>query len=196
MKFKKVGYIKNSISDLKSEDKNLYFIFLRYLIILLLGLGNIYVFYAIFTPLTLYPVYYILKLFFTVGINGTSIYIGSSGFFNSSHVIELIPACIAGSAYYLLFILNMATYINFKKRLYSLIYSFILLLILNILRIIIISILFISNSLYFELTHKIFWYSLSIFFVVLIWFSEVIFFKIKNIPIYSDFLEIKKAILK
>jgi len=184
--------IKDKI--IKDKDTNFYFIFLRYLIILLFGLGNLFIFYAILTPLTVYPVYYLLKLFYITGLNNTSIYIGAHGFFNSSHIVEIIPACVAGSAYYLLFILNMATEMNFKKRIYSLIYSFVFLLILNIARIIILVILFVNGSSYFEITHKIFWYSLSVIFVVLIWFSETKLFKIKNIPVYSDFARIKKEI--
>jgi len=190
---KEAFILGDKLGDKLKENKSYYLIFLRYLIILLFGLGNLFLFYKLFTPLTIYPVYYILKLFYIVGIQGTSIYIGATGFVNSTHILEIIPACVAGSAYYLLFILNMATEMSARKRIYSLIYSFAVLLALNIVRIVIIAVLFVNDSAYFDITHKIFWYSLSIVFVVLIWFSEVKFFKKKNIPVYSDFVKIRKA---
>ena len=154
----------------------------RYLILLLLGLGNLFIIYLIFTPLTIYPVYWILDLFYKVIFNPFS-----KNIFIGNYQIELIKACIAGAAYYLLLILNLSTKMNLKKRIYSLVYSMLSLFFLNILRIVILSVLFVNNFLFFNFTHKVFWYGLSIVFVVAIWFSEVYFFKIKDIPVYSDF---------
>ena len=75
--------------------------------------------------------------------------------------------------------------------------SFILFLIINILRIFFLSLLFISGSSWFDFTHELFWYLVSIVFVVGIWFTEVKLFKIKEIPFYSDLkLLYKKSLLK
>ena len=38
-------------------------IFLRYVIIVLVALPNLYLFYLVFTPLTLYPTYFLINLF-------------------------------------------------------------------------------------------------------------------------------------
>ena len=46
--------------------------------------------------------------------------------------------------------------------------------------------IFISGSSLFDITHKLFWYFGSIIFVVGIWFIEVKYFKLKEIPFYSD----------
>jgi len=162
-------------------------LFARYIFLFLIGLGNLYVFYLIFTPLTIYPVYYFLKLFYPVSLSIATLYFPNK-------IIEIIPACVAGAAYYLLLILNLTTSMPLKKRLYSVFYSFSMLLILNILRIILLSILFINSFQFFDITHKIFWYGISTIFVVAIWFSEVKIFKIKNIPIYSDIIKFKKYI--
>ncbi|MBI2628578.1 pacearchaeosortase [Candidatus Pacearchaeota archaeon] len=155
---------------------------IRYILLILFGIGNLFIIYFILTPLTIYPVYWILDLFYKVIFNPFSktIFIGK-------YQIELINACIAGAAYYLLLILNLSTKMNARKRIYSLIYSILALLILNILRVIILSVLFVNDFLFFDFTHKVFWYALSIVFVIAIWFSSVYLFRIRNIPIYSDF---------
>ena len=155
-------------------------IILRYLILIIISFPNLYLFYLIFTPLTVYPVYFLLNLFFEVSLQANTLII--SGF-----SIEIIGACIAGSAYYLLLILNLSIpNINLKKRLRVILFAFSSLLVLNILRIfLLVSLLLISPDL-FNITHKLFWYLISIVFVIGIWFTEVKIFKIKQIPIYSD----------
>ncbi len=156
-------------------------IFARYIILLLVTLPNLFLFYTIFTPLTIYPVYFLFNLFFNCNINENIITI------SSCFPIELSKSCIAGSAYYLLLILNLTTPgINLKKRLILITISFASLLMLNITRIFVLGLLFVSNSSWFDLTHKLFWYLVSVFFVIGIWFTEVKLFRINKIPIYSD----------
>ena len=155
-------------------------IFARYIILVLVALPNLYLFYFVFTPLTLYPVYFLLGLFYNVSLDGVVISMGDFS-------IELLGACIAGSAYYLLLILNLSTpKIKFQKRIKMLSIAFISFLVVNILRIFLLSIMFVSGSAWFDLTHKLFWYVGSMVFVVAIWFLEVKYFKIKEIPVYSD----------
>jgi exosortase/archaeosortase family protein len=155
-------------------------IFVRYFILLIIAVPNLYIFYTIFTPVTLYPVYYLFKIFFGAVLVRNVIYV-------KCIPIELINPCIAGSAYYLLSILNLSTpEIAFKKRIKMLLLAFLLFLLVNILRIFFLSMLLISNSPWFDLTHEIFWYFVSVLFVVGIWFAEVKYFKIKKVPIYSD----------
>jgi exosortase/archaeosortase family protein len=120
-----------------------------------------------------------------VSLSGTTINLNSA-------VVEIIPACVAGSAYYLLTILNLTTPMNFKKRVLSLLFSYGFLLIINILRIFIASVLFLTSNSSFNLFHDFFWYFLSLVFVIGIWFLSVYLFKISPIPVYSDF----KFILK
>jgi exosortase/archaeosortase family protein len=166
-------------------------IFLRYILIILVALPNLYIFYLIFTPLTLYPLYFLFNLFIKTSLENNILFI--NGF-----AIEIIKACVAGSAYYLLFILNMSVpNIKLRKRAQMIIYSFALFLFLNILRIIILSLVLFSGSSYFDITHKFFWYFVSTLLVVLIWFAEVKIFNIKDIPIYSDLKFLfKKSLLK
>ena len=158
---------------------------LRYLILILAAIPNLAIFYFIFTPLTVYPVYFLLGLFFDVSLlsNVINKIILINGFFP----IELIEACIAGSAYYLLLILNLSTPgLKLKTRIYAIVFSFVFFLIINILRIFVLSLVAVSGSSFFGITHKVFWYLISTLFVVGIWFAEVKLFKIKEIPIYSD----------
>lgn len=155
-------------------------ILIRYLILLFIAIPNLYVFYTIFAPLTLYPLYFLLNIFFDVSISGRQI------FFNNFS-IELINACIAGSAYYLMLILNLSTpKIKLDKRLKMIFFSFGIFLLLNIFRIFFLSLLLFNNSNFFDIAHKLFWYSISTIFVIGIWFFQVKIYKIKNIPFYSD----------
>ncbi len=155
-------------------------ILIRYLLLMVVAIPNLYLFYLIFTPLTIYPVYFLLRVFFNANLNQNIIVINHFS-------IEIIKACIAGSAYYLLLILNLSIpKIKIKKRLKMIGIAFLSLLILNILRILILVSVVLYNPAFFDITHKIFWYAISIIFVIGIWFAEVKFFKIKQIPFYSD----------
>jgi len=159
---------------------------IRYVILLIFALlfslssGFYNLVYNILLKLTIYPVNFFLNLFYNSGFYQHFIFIDSK-------IIELIPACVALSAYFLLLILNLTTPLNFKKRFYSLFFSLFLFLLINILRIFILSILFLEDFVYFEQVHKFFWYFLSIVIVAGVWFLTVYSFKIKNIPVYSDF---------
>jgi len=153
----------------------------RYILLVLIALPNLWLFYKIFKPLTIYPVYFLLSLFFDASLFGNVILL-----FNSVP-IEFINACIAGSAYYLLLILNLSTHgIDFTKRIKMVVIAFASLLLINILRIFVLSMMYVSGSSWFDFTHELFWYLGSIVFVVAIWFLEVKYFRIKEIPFYSD----------
>jgi exosortase/archaeosortase family protein len=154
----------------------------RYLVLILVAIQGLWIFYFVFTPLTAYPVYWLLDLFYDAFlISGYIIMV------NQSIPIELIEACIAGAAYYLLLILNLTTRgIKLEKRVKMIAFAFSSFLVINILRIFVLSIIAISGSSFFDITHKLFWYALSTIFIVAIWFAEVRIFKIKEIPFYSD----------
>jgi len=153
---------------------------LRYSALILIGiLGNAF-FYFFFTAITIYPVFFLLKLFFNASMISNVLVV--------NHLpIEIIGSCIAGSAYYLLLILNLSIPdINIKKRVKIMLFSFLSLLVLNILRIFSLSLLFVSGNSFFDITHKFFWYIGSTIFVDGIWFLSVKLFKIKGVPFYSD----------
>ncbi len=172
------------------NSKQTYYLIVRYIILLFLGLF-FSIFYLIFTPLTIYPSYFILSLFYP-SIKLLSNNILSFGVIQA----KLIPACIAGAAYYLLLILNLTTSMKTKIRMKSLLFILLTFLILNILRIVIFSALFVNGYRYFDFTHLFFWYFGSTIFIVFIWFLNVRIFKIKSIPVYSDFKNIFKEIKK
>lgn len=161
---------------------HLHSIIIRYLILVAVAIPNLFLFYAIFTPLTVYPAYFLSKLFFYATLIGNNIIL-----INNSVPIELIKSCIAGAAYYLLLILNLSIpNIKLKKRLIMIGISFLTLLILNIIRIVSLAGVYISDNAIFDVTHEVFWYALSTVFVIGIWFAEVKVFHIKDIPVYSD----------
>lgn len=150
----------------------------RYGILIILGFG-IESIYFIFRPLTVYPVYFILDWVYNTDLveNGMVV----NGIF-----VEIIDACIAGSAYYLLLILNLMTPMMIGKRIENIVFLFGGFLVINIIRIVFMVFLFFSGYEYFNLAHKAFWYIGSTIMLVGIWFIGVRIFRIKDIPVYSD----------
>lgn len=145
------------------------------------------VFYFIFRPLTVWPTVWILQLFYNVSVNGINIIV-------NSHGIAIIDACIAGSAYLLLLLLNLLTReISLKRRIFIFVVDAIALLVLNIIRLIVLISLSVNNSIFFDFTHKLFWYVLSTVFVVIIWIASVKIFRLKKIPFFSDMAFLLKA---
>ncbi|MFH1358734.1 MAG: pacearchaeosortase [archaeon] len=161
--------------------RELWNIIIRYLVLVLVAIPGFGYIYFLLSPLTVYPVAFLLNFIYAIQISGNTILL------NKIALIEIIGACVAGSAYYFLLILNLAVpKVGWKKRLYMLLFAFGIFLIINILRIFILSIVYMSGSAFFDITHKIFWYLGSTLFILIIWFIEVKIFKIKQIPFYSD----------
>ncbi len=164
---------------MKKATKQLTNLFLRYLIIFLAGLGNLFIFYKTLTPITAQTLKLILNLFTHTTLTQNILILPNLS-------IELIPACIAGSAFYLLLILNLSTPdIKLKKRIKILAITFISLFVLNILRIILL--VSIAQTSYFQSLHELFWYVISTIFVIAIWIFTVNKLKIRKIPVYDDF---------
>ena len=176
--------VKNKKYQNKTEINLLISMFIRYILALIFGL-NIWFLELIFLPLTFYPVLFILNLFFNVKSSIPYLLVNGS-------LISIVSACIAASAYYFLIAINLITPMDIKKRIKTMAFSFLFLLVVNILRIIFLSILYVNSFSFFDLTHKILWYGLSAIFVVVIWLLTVKIFKVKAIPFYSDFIYLKK----
>ena len=155
------------------ELKEAFGIVVRYLILLILAINSLYLLYLVFTPLTVYPVYFILNL-----IYGATLLEGNVIFFEGVYA-ELITACIAGAAYYFLLILNLSTPMRIERRIYSILFILASFLIINIIRIAFFGFLLVSGFEYFDVTHKIVWYTGSTILVLIIWFANVYLFKIK-----------------
>lgn len=154
-------------------------IFIRYII--LLGLMfTLPLFYNVLIPSTLYILSFLLKLF------ANQVIVYKDILMVNKMPIQIIEPCVAGSAYLLLLILNITVAMNIKKRVLSIILSFIILFVLNIIRILFFSMILQINFEIFDIFHKLTWYLLSTFFIVGIWFLIVKIFSIKEIPVYSD----------
>ncbi|MEK6885966.1 MAG: pacearchaeosortase [Nanoarchaeota archaeon] len=173
----------------RSSNNQSVFIFIRYLLLLLIALFMMFssAFYDVFLKLTIYPVNFLLNFLYSSAVSADTIFV--QGF-----QIAIIPACVAVSAYFLLFILNFTTPMKIKNRIKLLIFSFAALLLVNVLRIFILSVLFIKDYVYFDIIHKFFWYFLSTILVLIIWFSSTAIFKIRGIPVYTDFKTLIKNI--
>ena len=166
---------------MNKDSKTILDVSARYLLIFLLGLGNLAVFYWVFTNPTVFFSRLILSFF------GEAISIDEFIIFKDT-LFEVARACVAGSAYYLLFILSMAIPLNLIKRLKLIVYCFGIFFIVNVARIVFMAL--IVGHTYFNEIHIFTWNVFSTLFVVFIWFSAVKIFKVKSIPIYSDILSI------
>jgi len=164
------------------KQKEIFSLLARYLILIILAIGNLSLFYLIFTLLTIYPVLEILRLIY----GDVSLIFATDTIYFNGVFAQLIPACIAGSAYYLLLILNLTTPMKLGKRLKNILFLFGSFFVINIFRIVIFAILFSEGFRYFDLTHRAIWYFGSTILVVLIWFGNVWLFNIKEMPVYSD----------
>ena len=90
--------MKNKKRMKKRKISNYYSdLFIRLFAILVVTL-NFNLFYVVLTPITLYLSYFFANLFYNAIIVGNSIGIEGWGF-------NIIDACVAGAAYYLLFLL-------------------------------------------------------------------------------------------
>jgi exosortase/archaeosortase family protein len=173
---------------MNKQSERLANLFARYIAVLILGAGNLYILYKILTPLTIKTTSRVLSIFSPVIVVDNLIRF--KGVF-----IEIIPACIAGAAFFLLLFLILSTAeIKPGKRAIVIIISMISLFVLNIIRIIILVAL--MKTSYFGIVHWTFWHIISTLFVVGIWFTMVKIYKIKAIPVYSDFLYVQSLIKK
>ncbi|OGJ13108.1 hypothetical protein A3K82_03680 [Candidatus Pacearchaeota archaeon RBG_19FT_COMBO_34_9] len=165
---------------MKKDVKSFLDIVIRYSVLVAMGFFSFKVFYFLFSSSTVYSVFFSLKLFFETSMLYDVIFVRNI-------LIEIIGPCVAGSAYYLLLILNLSIPgIKLGKRLGILLFSFLSFFIINVLRIFFLSILLVYGVSFFDITHKLFWYIGSSVFVVGIWFLGVKLFRIKEIPFYSD----------
>lgn len=173
-----------------NPNKPLAQILLRYLFLLAISFFILSESFNNFILLiTIYPINLLLNLFFeSFVLNNLILVKGIS--------VQLIPACLAISAYLLLISLNFLVSMKPLKRVLSLAFSFILLLLLNILRIFILTLLIIKEVAYYDIIHKFIWYFLSTILVIGVWFLTAYLFKIKQIPVYSDFKNIKDILKK
>ena len=168
--------------------KPLFNIVMRYIILLAIALIVSFssLFYDIFLLLTIYPLNWLLNLSYMSFVYNSSILVESAN-------ISIIPACVGVSAYLLLLILNLSVAMSLKKRVFSILFSFSCLLLANILRIYLLILLLLNGSSYFDALHMLLWYFTSIVLVVGIWFLTAYIFKIRAIPIYTDFQFILKG---
>ncbi len=183
------------------NSKELLALFTRYVLLVVLALGNLFIFYYIFTPLTYFPALWFLEIFYPENIAynmggfayNAGNYIALNSTYGRTIFATIIPACVAGAAYYLLTILNLSTPMKLSKRIKSLIFLLGIFLVFNTIRIIIFLILLIKgNTNFFDIAHSASWYFGSTAFVVIIWFANILIFRIRTIPIFTDLTKLFK----
>ena len=108
---------------MKKDEKYLYDLLIRYSILIIIAVFSFNIFYLVFRPLTVYPIVWLLDIFFDTNLISPIILV------LEGIAIEFIPACIAGAAYYLLLMLNLSTpKMKLEKRIKFLLTSFLVFL--------------------------------------------------------------------
>ncbi|MEK6904742.1 MAG: pacearchaeosortase [Nanoarchaeota archaeon] len=140
-------------------------------------------------PLTLWVSFITLKLFYSPVLTENTIIIGSN-------TLRFIPACAAVSVYILLALLILLTKgIPTSKMIKMFILGGFLIFIANIIRIdLLIMILTEYGIDYFRTLHLFFWHIVSSVYVFLVWIFLIKKFEIKEIPVYSDFITLKRML--
>ncbi|MBI5391603.1 pacearchaeosortase [Candidatus Woesearchaeota archaeon] len=105
-----------------------------------------------------------------------------------NYVFEFVEACIAPSAYYLLWLLVLLTKdILWKKRILITLIGFSLLLLMNVIRIALLVFIAVHyGEEWFDAVHLLVWKLFSGFYVVVVWILLIHVFEIESIPVYSD----------
>lgn len=146
-------------------------------------------FYFIFFPLTVYSIYFIFNSY-APKIIGETIFINNYAF-------TFIEACIAPYAYKLFFILSLLTReIKLWARLKIIFFGFLLIFLMNVLRICILILINFQNYKLFETLHFFWWQVISGVYIALIWILLVRRYNIKDIPVVSDFKFLLKKFKK
>ncbi|HLC73603.1 MAG TPA: pacearchaeosortase [Candidatus Nanoarchaeia archaeon] len=152
-----------------------------------------FLFMIFFIPTIIFP-YIILKF---IGYNIILDFSSQSLLINDL-TLNFISACVATSAYQLLAILILLTKdLSFKRMLKIFIVGSLMILLVNIVRILILSLVFINYGYEsFNSLHILLWRGAASFIVFFVWIGLVKIFKIKNIPLISDMSYLLKYIKK
>ena len=155
----------------------------RILIALLLFVPSVNIFYFLFSRITLWgslPFLYLSG--YSLNIEGYTLFINGQN-------LDFVPACVATSAYYLLSLLVLLTPgIKLKNRFYLFLSGSFLIFLMNVIRIdILLYVLVEFGENWFDKIHIFFWHFVSSIYVAAVWIFLSYKFKIKSIPVYSDF---------
>ena len=156
---------------------------IRVSIAVLLLVIPVNIFYFLFSEITLYgSLSFFYLLGYSIKVNGSKLLINSK-------ILEFIPACVASSAYYLLALLVLLTKdVKLRTRFYLFLSGSFLILLMNVVRIdILLYILIRLGENWFDKFHILFWHFISSVYVAAIWIFLNYKFKVKSVPIYSDF---------
>jgi exosortase/archaeosortase family protein len=161
------------------EKRGVWLLVLRYVLIIA-AIFALPLFYILLRPITTYLSYGLIRIFYYAQLSGNFISL-------HGYSIEIIDACVAGIAYFLLLALNLSTrLIGTWKRVWLFLFTSVVFLIVNVIRIFLMTLLLVNQSSWFDTAHLVLWYALSIVFVFLIWVLSIKVFRIKEIPVYSD----------
>ncbi|MDD5177875.1 MAG: pacearchaeosortase [Candidatus Nanoarchaeia archaeon] len=153
---------------------------IRVAILLVVFLIPLNLFYFIFLKPTL--------LFSGIFWLDKGVMFGNDFLMHNNEALVFIPACIATSAYYLLFALVfLVKKMEWIKRIKVLISGFLFIFVGNIIRINILIYYYLNKNInMFENLHFLMWNVISTIYVILVWLFLVYRFKIRGVPLIDD----------
>ena len=169
-----------------------YYVFGRYVFLGLIAAFGLPLLYFFLKPLTIYPALLAIKLFY----HNTFLLPGTNTIYVAGNYVSIIEACVGVAAYYLLIFLNFTTPMKGIVRVKSLAFLAFTFLIINVIRIVLFTGLFVSGYSFFNFAHTVVWYIGSTALIVILWFVNVFVFKIRKVPVHSDIETLIKQINK
>jgi exosortase/archaeosortase family protein len=158
-------------------DKRFVSLVVRYVLLLVVGF-NLPFFYGLLLRFTVVVSSFVFSLFSSPLVVDNFIRLPFV-------VLEIIPSCVAGSAFYLLLVLSFSLgSTSWSKRLLVFFFSASLLFLFNVFRIVILA--FLGSSNFFPVLHWLFFTFLSTVVVVLLWLFALRLFSVSAIPFWTD----------
>ncbi len=133
------------------------------------------------TPITVYGSYILLVSFLDIVMKENFLIVNGFPF-------EIVEACVATTAYYLLWLLCFLTKdIKLKIRLKLLLYGFLLILGMNLFRVALLVFIAMKYGFaWFTLVHLAFWNFVTGIYVALVWIFLVMKFRVYSVPVCDD----------
>ena len=143
------------------------------------------IFQLLFTKITIYIVFFLLKIADTTAVLGK--YSVKYAIDIQGVTVNIVPLCVTASAYYLLFLLVfLVKDVKFLSRLKMIFLGIFFIFLMNLVRIIILIWVLINKGDLFANLHTFLWFILSTVYVIALWLFFSYIYEIKTIPIYSD----------
>lgn len=153
------------------------------------------IFQSIFEKVTFNVVYKFLELSNASPAIGRYSVRNAIQILGGAATLEVVKYCVTSSAYYLLALFTIITMnVQVWKRVLIFLSGTVLIFLMNIARIVLLTVTLLSNPEAFKAAHAALGMFISTIYVVIVWVLLSVLFKVKTVPFYSDIKFLSKSI--